>query len=85
MAQSVHNQLFSNRNQVTIYNRSYPVQHYEGGRVKSVTIGFYTFLTQNPNKPSKWGVLARQGHQITWVLRGNNYLARVDNGVFTSV
>lgn len=37
-------------------------------------------VEQNPNKESNWAHLARVGHQIAWVIRDGNYLARVFDG-----
>jgi hypothetical protein len=37
-------------------------------------------VEQNPNKRSQWALLARGGHQVAWVIRGSEYLARVVDG-----
>jgi hypothetical protein len=37
-------------------------------------------VEQNPNKRSQWAMLARGGHRIAWVIRDDEYLARVLDG-----
>jgi len=37
-------------------------------------------VEQNPKTRSEWAKLAREGHQIAWVLRDGDYLARVVDG-----
>lgn len=37
-------------------------------------------VEQNPKKESEWAELARNGHQVAWVMRDGEYLARVVDG-----
>lgn len=37
-------------------------------------------IEQNPHKRSRWAELAQSGHQVAWVLRDGQYLARVIDG-----
>ena len=43
-------------------------------------IGGAVLIEQNPTKQSEWAKLANQGHQVAWVLRDGEYLARVIDG-----
>jgi hypothetical protein len=36
----------------------------------------------NMRARSKWAKMAREGHQIMWVMKGRRYLAQVRDGVF---
>ena len=37
-------------------------------------------IEQNPSKRSRWAQMARQGHQIAWLMKEGRYLARVVDG-----
>ena len=37
-------------------------------------------VEQNPKKRSEWAELADKGHQVAWVMRDGEYLARVVDG-----
>lgn len=58
------------------------IQRGAHGKVKYLDLGSYRFVTQNPDKPSLYGQLARQGHKILWVIYQptNQWLARVYDG-----
>ena len=60
---------------------------YEMGRtsaskLRKFSIKGLTFLEQNPKKDSQWAQKAREGHQIMWVMKGRQYLARVMDGKY---
>jgi hypothetical protein len=40
-------------------------------------------IEQNPKKRSEWAELAQQGHNVAWVMRDGEYLARVVDGEVT--
>jgi hypothetical protein len=42
--------------------------------------GGAVLVEQNPRKGSEWAELARGGHNVAWVLRDGEYLARVVDG-----
>lgn len=54
-------------------------------KYRSVNIAGYRFITQNPDKDSKFGRLAQAGVQITWIirLRDNAWIGKVMDGVLT--
>jgi hypothetical protein len=37
-------------------------------------------IEQNPSKQSRWARMAREGHQIAWLMKEGRYLARVFDG-----
>jgi len=43
------------------------------------------YIEQNPDKDSASAKLAREGHNILWVIRGRAYVARVMDGTFTDL
>ncbi|HEY6767977.1 MAG TPA: hypothetical protein VI386_24745 [Candidatus Sulfotelmatobacter sp.] len=55
-------------NEVVVEGRSFPVRR--TGRQRFRTVRFmmsgreYQGIQQNPEKPSRWGLLARQGHRV---------------------
>ena len=40
-------------------------------------------IEQNPSKQSRWAQMAREGHQIAWLMKEGRYLARVVDGEVT--
>ena len=53
---------------VNIAKKSVPVRRTSSGRLKTVAFRVgghrYQAIEQNPEKPSRWGQLARSGHQV---------------------
>jgi hypothetical protein len=45
--------------------------------------GGAVLVEQNPKKRSEWAALAQNGHNVAWVLRDGEYLARVVDGEVT--
>lgn len=82
VAEYIHNQLFQRKPFITdpAGNR-YAVKTMAAGAVQGVDIGQYRFITQNPNKNSKYAAAARQGAHISWVIRRpSSWVARVEDG-----
>jgi hypothetical protein len=54
----------------------------QGLRTKNFTDGGrrFTAIEQNSSKPSEWGKLAKNGHQVVQVLEGSRYIAVVVDG-----
>jgi len=74
-----------------IFNDVQEIEHdgmvYEMGRtsaskLRKFTIKGLNFLEQNPKKDSQWSKKAQEGHQIIWVMKGRQYLARVMDGKY---
>lgn len=63
-------------------SKSYPIKGFRNGAVRAVDLGTYRFMTQSPLKQSAWGQMARQGHQILWVVHqpSDAWLVRVVDG-----
>ena len=74
--------IFDSHESVDIDGESYFIERTSSAGLRFVKIGKYTFLEQNPNKSSRWAKLAREGHNILWVLVGRRYLAQVKDAVF---
>ena len=53
--------------------------------LRCIRIAGYLFVEQNPDKDSQWAKKAREGHQIMWVMKGRQYVARVMDGKFLSL
>ncbi len=53
---------------VELGGRKFPVRRTSAQRLRTVTFTIsdkeYTAIEQNPEKPSRWGGLARGGHQV---------------------
>lgn len=56
-----------------------------GLRTVTFQIGEFAFegIEQNPEKPSRWGQLARDGKRIMQFRHGGRYVANVCEGVLT--
>jgi hypothetical protein len=55
-------------NAVDLDGKRYPVKRTSSHRLKTVTFSIdghdYAAIEQNPEKPSRWGQLARKGHKV---------------------
>ena len=64
---SIAKQMLS-ADEVEVMGKRLPVRHTSKQRLKTVTFTIeghqYTAIEQNPEKPSRWGQLARSGHQV---------------------
>ena len=53
---------------VDVDGRKFPVRRTSAQHLKTVTFAVngreYTAIEQNPDKPSRWGQLARAGHKV---------------------
>jgi hypothetical protein len=79
--QSVAEQLMSGK-QVEVEGRRFPVRRCSSQRLRMATFIVagheYTAIEQNPEKPSRWGKLAREGHRVV-------QLKDVEQGKFIGV
>ena len=82
-AKEAFTQIFAGTKTVEIDGKRYPIETLKISRLKSVTIGEYQCIEQNPRKESQWAQKAREGHQIMWIFKGRRYIARVMDGTFT--
>jgi hypothetical protein len=74
---------------VTLEGRSAPVRHTSRHHLKTAAFSVdghnYQAIEQNPEKPSRWGQLARSGHQIVQIkdAERNKFVAVVVDGEVT--
>jgi hypothetical protein len=82
---SVAEQLMSG-SEVVVGGREFRVSRTGSQRFRTVRFVAggekYQAIEQNPEKPSRWGQLARQGHRVVQFrdLQAQNYVAAVVNG-----
>jgi len=81
-AKAVANAMFAGQKSVDFDGVAYPIDILKSSRLKSVTIGAYQCIEQNPKKVSQWAQKAREGHKIMWVFKGRRYIARMMDGQF---
>jgi hypothetical protein len=74
--------IFQDKSSVEIDGEIFSIQKTSKSKVRLVRYDDLTFIEQNPFKSSRWAKEAQEGHQILWVMRGRQYLARVRNGKF---
>jgi hypothetical protein len=85
LLKSIASQLMTNTS-VSVEGRSVPVRRTSRQHLKTaaLTIGGqeYQAIEQNPEKPSRWGQLARSGHQVVQVkdAESNEFVAVVVDG-----
>ena len=71
---------------VNLQNNAVPVRRTRGQQLKWVRFVCggreYEAIEQNPEKPSRWGTLARQGHQVVQFkdVESNRFVAVVVDG-----
>ena len=74
---------------VSIDGKSVPVRRTSSQRLKMITFSVegheYRAIEQNPEKPSRWGQLARIGHQVVQFkdVEHNKFVAVVVDGKVT--
>jgi hypothetical protein len=85
-ALKVYDAMFQrNESSVKIKGIEYPLLKTSASKIRHVKIGSYTFIEQNPQKASRWGAMAQNGHRILWVCKGPAYLYQVMDGQFRSL
>ncbi len=78
----IYEAIFQDSSSVEIAGVEYQIQMTSKSKVRLVKYDELTFIEQNPFKSSRWGKEAQEGHQIMWVMRGRQYLARIRDGKF---
>jgi hypothetical protein len=82
---SIARQLIS-ADEVEVEGKRLPVRHTSRQGLKTVTFTIggrqYAAIEQNPGKPSRWGQLARSGHQVVQFkeVQANRFVAVVVDG-----
>jgi hypothetical protein len=74
--------LFNGQETVEIEGKVYRMEYTSMQELRKFRIEGYSFIEQNPDKSSRWAEMAREGHQIMWVMKGRGYLAQVRDGEF---
>jgi hypothetical protein len=82
ISKKVYSALFSDVKSVSFKEKQYNIARFSRSGLRHVDIGRYRFVEQNPNKHSVWAQKARQGDQILWIFKENDYYARIVNGEF---
>ena len=82
VALKVYDAIFQDESSVDIDGKEYQIQKTSKSKVRLVKYGDLTFIEQNPFKSSRWAREAQSGHQIRWVMRERQYLARIRDGKF---
>lgn len=88
LLRSIATQLFSKKT-VDVAGVSEPVRRTSSQRLRTVafTLGDHQYqaIEQNPEKPSRWGKLARSGHQVLQIkdAETNKFVAVVVDGEVT--
>ncbi len=77
LALKVYGAFFEDAQAVEVDHTLHPIHRTSRTDVKYLSIAGYSFIEQNPEKPSRWGEKAREGHKILWVTKGRRYVARV--------
>ena len=78
----INEAIFNNKPSVTIDDIEYMVKYTSRAKLRFIRIKDYMFLEQNPAKGSRWGKMAREGHNILWVIKNGNYHATVRDNKF---
>jgi len=76
-------------NEVEVEGKQLPVRRTRGRRLRMVAFTMaarqYLAIQQNPEKPSRWGQLARNGHQVVQFkdVESNRFVAVAADGEVT--
>lgn len=82
ISKKIHNAIFNNREFVEINGKEYQIKKTSKQGLRCVYYDKYFIVEQNPHKSSHWAQKAKNGAKITWVIKGNDYIAQVYNGDF---
>ncbi|MFX0091511.1 MAG: toll/interleukin-1 receptor domain-containing protein [Candidatus Hodarchaeota archaeon] len=82
VAKKVARAIFNGDHSFILGLNQYKIKQYYSSKVRYAQITPYTFLEQNPRKTSIFGRMARQGKRIIWILKHNNYHARLIENEF---
>jgi hypothetical protein len=82
IARIVYDAIFQGRPTVEIDGEVYSIKRTSKSKVRFIEHDGLTFMEQNPLKSSTWAKEAQEGHQIMWVMRERQYLARIRDGKF---
>ena len=85
IASRIYDAIFDGLDVVDIEGEMIPINQTSRSKVKLVEHEGYTYIEQNPHKDSRWAKLAKEGHQIMWVMQGRRYLAQVKDGKFLNL
>jgi hypothetical protein len=82
IAHIIYDAIFQDNPSVDIDGEIHMVEKTSKSKVRLVKYGGLSFIEQNPFKSSQWAKEAQEGHQIMWVIRGRQYLARIRDGKY---
>ena len=85
VAQTIFDAIFDGLDSVEIEGEVFPIDQTSKSKVRLVKRDGYTYIEQNPHKSSQWAKLARDGHQIMWVMQGRRYLAQIKDRKFLNL
>ncbi|MFX0071154.1 MAG: hypothetical protein ACFFAO_08690 [Candidatus Hermodarchaeota archaeon] len=77
----IHQAIFSNEKDFQIEGDELVVKKFSSGLRYVDYIG-YRFIEQNRRKKSQWAKKAREGHEISWIIKGRKYIGQVFDGEF---
>lgn len=81
-ALTAYDAIFNDLESIEIEGDTYHMDYTSRSGLRFFKIDGYSYLEQNPDTGSKWAKMAREGHQIMWVLKGRRYLSQVRDGEF---
>ena len=61
------------------------VKEYKEGKVRSVDVMGFRFITQNPDNDNQYGKMAKEGKQVTWVLKRKEWIGKVIDGSYENI
>mgnify|MGYP006278468333 CR=1 FL=1 len=82
ITKKIYGTLFNDAESISFKGKKYNIERFAWSGLRHVDIGRYRFVEQNPNKHSVWAQKAREGDQILWVFKENDYYARIVNDEF---
>lgn len=80
ITRKIHEATFHDKDTVAINRKKYPIEKTSKKGLRCVYYDKNFFVEQNPDTDSHWAEKAKRGDQITWVIKGNDYVANIHNG-----
>ena len=83
LCMKVYKAIFSNQKEIVVNKKTFKRHLFAGGTLRGFDIENWRYIEQNPAKSSKFGLRAKKGAKIMWIIRttDNFWAGRVEDEI----
>jgi len=83
LCMEVYKAIFSNQKEITINGKTFKRRIFTGRSLRGFDINKWRYIEQNPAKSSEFGLRAKKGAKIMWIIRttDNFWAGRVEDEI----